>query len=127
MILASVQAHIVFKLFITCLLSSCNTDSVVSHRLAYRTVLQDFMGLANVVITGTNHLLHTEEQLAKQVLAKEHELGALRQRSAILTAERVKFNQSTADLKGAYESKVCTQCTWMATCHALSSVFLSST
>lgn len=74
----------------------------------YCTVAHEFTGLANAVLNGTNHLLDAEDQLSKRVLSKEQELGAVRQRSAILAAERSKYLQSTADLKAAHEAKVST-------------------
>ena len=86
------------------------------HRRAQCAVAHEFMGLANTVLAGTNHLLHAEHQLARQVMSKEKELAALRQRSAILTAETVKLNQSEAELKAAHESKVSTRYTRMRPC-----------
>jgi hypothetical protein len=72
-------------------------------------VAHEFVGQANAVLAGTNQLLHMEHELAKQVLAKEHELGALRQRSAILSRECTDFRDRTEKLKAVHAAKVSTR------------------
>jgi hypothetical protein len=86
-----------------------STVATMSANRNLFTVAHEFLGLANAVLAGTNNLIQTEDQLAKQVLAKEQELGALRQRSAILSAERSKFRETTEKLKAVHAAKVSTE------------------
>ena len=69
-------------------------------------VADEFVRLAGAVLSGTNHLLRHEKQLVAQVRAREQELAALRQRCAIVEAERSKFTDTAAELKTAQGLRV---------------------